>query len=110
MAGSASVSTSPNDTIRVTHRVVASAVDSLYPLYPLLGVKRLLTAPALCECRHRGLACRLVAMRWPTVFVVAKGQRPHPRRPDWRGVYLEDAAVNITVGENVEIVVVPLSG
>ena len=42
MAGSAGVSsTSPNVAIRVTHRVVASTVDSLYPLYPLLGVKRL---------------------------------------------------------------------
>src|SRR5262245_19071843 len=41
MAGSTGVSTSPNDAIRVTHRVVASTVDSLYPL---LGVKRLKAA------------------------------------------------------------------
>src|SRR5262245_26776139 len=53
---------------------------------------------------------RLVAMRRPTVFVVAKGQRPHPRRPDWRGVYLEDAADNITVGRHIVIVITPLTG
>src|SRR5215468_3867109 len=71
---------------------------------------RPLPPPAFGERRHGGLAARLIAVRRPTVFVVAKGQRPHPRRPDWRGVYLEDAADNITVGENVEIVVVPLTG
>ena len=40
----------------------------------------LLPPPALGERRHRGVAPRLVAVRWRTVLVVAKGQRPHPRR------------------------------
>src|SRR5262245_39630373 len=75
MAGSAGVSTSPNDAIRVTHRVVASNVDSLYPI---LGVKRLLPPPALGERCHRSLARRLVAVDRRAIFVLAIGQRPHP--------------------------------
>src|SRR6516165_4483678 len=71
---------------------------------------RPLPPPALGERRHGGLAARLIAVRRPTVFVVAKGQGPHPRRPDWRGMHLEDATDNGTVGEYVEIVVVPLTG
>src|SRR5262245_41606363 len=71
---------------------------------------RPLPPPALCECRHRGLACRLVAMRWPTVFVMAEGQRPHPRRTNRRGVDLKDAADYITVGQHIVIVITPLTG
>src|SRR5262249_56601654 len=83
--------------------------DSKFYRQSLLS-SRPLPPPALCECRHRSLACRRVAVRRPTVFVVAKGQRPHPRRPDWRGVYLEDAADNITVGQHIVIVITPLTG
>src|SRR5262249_14040155 len=90
-------------------------LDSAKELFGITASTRALSSrplppPALCERRHGGLTCRLVAMRWPPVFVVAKGQRPHPRRPDWRGMDLEDATDNGTVGENVEIVVVPLTG
>ena len=42
----------------------------------------LLPPPALSERRHRGLTCRLVAVRWLAVLVVANGQRPHPRRTE----------------------------
>src|SRR5262249_8050760 len=38
--------------------------------------------PALDEHCHCCLARRLVAVRWPAVLVVAKGQRPHPRRTE----------------------------
>jgi hypothetical protein len=31
-------------------------------------------------------------VKWSSVFVVPEGQRPHPRRPDWRSIGLEDAA------------------
>src|SRR5262249_13944678 len=71
---------------------------------------RPLPPPALCECRHRGLACRLVAMRWPSVFVMAEGQRPHPRRTNRRGVDLKDAADNSAIDEHIEILVVPFTG
>jgi hypothetical protein len=49
---------------------------------------RPLPPPAFCERGHRGFAARLIAVRRPAIFVVAKGQRPHPRRSDWRGVHL----------------------
>jgi len=70
---------------------------------------RPLPPPAFGERRHGGLAARLIAVRRPTVFVVAKGQRPHPRRPDWRGVYLEDAADNYAFGKHVVIIVAPVA-
>src|SRR5262245_1346766 len=71
---------------------------------------RPLPPPAFGERRHGGLAARLIAVRRPTVLVVAKGQRPHPRRPHWRRGSLEGAAADRTVGETVQLVVVPLTG
>jgi hypothetical protein len=47
---------------------------------------KLLPPPTLCECRHRRLARRLVAVRRRAVLMLPKGQRPQPRRPDRRGV------------------------
>jgi hypothetical protein len=41
---------------------------------------------------------------------MAKGQRPHPRRTLRRGVHLHDAADDGTIGEHIEVVVVPLAG
>src|SRR5262245_11082357 len=57
MACSADVSTSPSGAIRVTPRVVASTVDSLYPT--LLGVKRLKAA------RHVRLPVVSLDVRFP---------------------------------------------
>jgi hypothetical protein len=41
---------------------------------------------ALGERRHRGLARRLVTVRWRAVFVLAEGKGPRPRRPNRRSV------------------------
>src|SRR5215813_14268768 len=89
---------------------LSDLLDSAKELFGITASTRALSSrplppPALCECRHRGLACRLVVMRWPTVFVMAEGQRPHPRRTNRRGVDLKDAADNITVGQHIVIVV-----
>src|SRR5262249_54293669 len=40
-----------------------------------LPILELPPPPVLHKPCHGGLACRLVAMRWPTVFVMAEGQR-----------------------------------
>jgi Protein of unknown function (DUF3551) len=50
--------------------------------------------------RHRGLARPLVAVRWRAILMVPKGQRPHPRRADRRGVSLEDAGDNVASFSN----------
>src|SRR5215472_2897796 len=94
---------------------LSDLLDSAKDLFGITASTRALSSrplppPALCECRHRGLARRLVAVRRPTVFVVAKGQRPHPRRPDWRGMDLEDATDNSAIDEHIEILVVPFAG
>src|SRR5215510_8226553 len=72
-----------------------------------LPILELLPPPALGERRHRGLARRLVAVRWPTVFVMAEGQRPHPRRTNRRRVHLHDAADDGAIGEHVVVVLAP---
>src|SRR6516162_10660368 len=41
--------------------------------------------PALGERRHRSIACRLIAVDRPAIFVVAVGQRPEPRHPNGGG-------------------------
>src|SRR4029077_12137016 len=74
-----------------------------------LPILELLPPPALGERRHRGLARRLVAVRRHAVLMVAKGQRPHPRRALRCRVHLHDAADDCAVGENVEVVVGPLA-
>src|SRR2546430_5062090 len=66
--------------------------------------------PALGKCRHRSLARRPVAVRRRAVLVVAEGERPHPRRANWPGIGVEDAADDDAIGEHVEIVIVPLAG
>src|SRR5215472_17614762 len=94
---------------------LSDLLDSAKELFGITASTRALSSrplppPALGECRHRGLACRLVAMRWPTVFVMAEGQRPHPRRTNRRGVDLKDAADNSAIDEHIEILVVPFTG
>jgi hypothetical protein len=49
-------------------------------------------------------------VRRGAVLVVAEGERPHPRRSYRRRSGLEDATDDSVVGEDVEIVVVPLAG
>src|SRR5262249_4254164 len=46
-----------------------------------LPILELLPPPAFCECCHRGLTRRLVAVDRRVVFVAAIGQRPQP----WTG-------------------------
>ena len=41
-------------------------------------------------------------MRWPTVFVMAEGQRPHPGFPDRRCI--QDEADHGPIGQDAEIV------
>src|SRR5262249_18471 len=66
--------------------------------------------PALRECRHRGLARRLVAVRRPAVLMLAKGERPQPRLADRRGSHFHDSADDDAIAEHVEVVIVPLPG
>ena len=47
--------------------------------------------PALGERRHRGLTRRLVAVCRRAILMIAKGQRPHPRRALRCRVHLHDA-------------------
>src|SRR5215471_1283922 len=71
-----------------------------------LASTALLPPPALRERRHRGLARWLVVVRRRAVFVVSEGERPHPRRPYWRSVNLEDAAHNFAIGTHVALPIV----
>jgi hypothetical protein len=48
----------------------------------------LLPPPAFHERRHRGLARRRVAVCWGSIFMMPKGERPHPRRSYGRGICL----------------------
>ena len=72
-------------------------------------VLELLLPSALRERGHRRLACRLVAVGWRAVLMVAKAKRPHPRRTLRRGVHLHDAADDGAFDEHVEVVIVPLA-
>jgi hypothetical protein len=54
----------------------------------------------LANARIAGLARCGMAVRWRSIFVMAEGQRPHPRRADRRGVRLEDASARLT-GQNL---------
>jgi hypothetical protein len=52
---------------------------------------RLFPSPALGERRHRGLARRLITVRWCAVLVITVGQRPQPRHSHRRSYRLHDA-------------------
>jgi hypothetical protein len=39
--------------------------------------------------------------------MMPEGERPHPRRPDWRSVDLEDAADDDAFGQHVVVVIIP---
>src|SRR5215471_8395529 len=60
-------------------RPVRLITSRIFPVCPrkrtYLPILELLPPPALRERRHRGLACRLVAVSRPAVLVLAKGQR-----------------------------------
>src|SRR6516165_790205 len=68
-----------------------------------------LPPPALRECCHRGLARRLVSVRWRAILMIAKGERPHPRHANWHSGRLHDPANDDAVAEHVEVVVVPFA-
>src|SRR6516225_638220 len=70
----------------------------------------LLPPPALRERRHRGLARRLVSVRWRAILMIAKGQRPHPRHANWHSGRLHDPANDDAIAEHVEVVLIPLAG
>jgi hypothetical protein len=59
----------------------------------------LLPPPALGERGHRGLARRLVAVRWRAVFAIVEGDgspRPRPQRPvELRGELLEPSSARV---------------
>src|SRR5262245_47862454 len=76
----------------------------------MLVATALFSPPTLSECRHRGLARRLVAMRRRAVLAVAKAQRPHPRRALRCRVHLHDAADDDGICEHIIIVIAPLAG
>src|SRR5262245_4151413 len=56
-----------------------------------LPILELLPPPAFRECRHRGLARRLITVGRRAVLMVAKGERPQPRVPSGDAA-LHDAA------------------
>ena len=68
-----------------------------------------LPPPALRERSHGVLASRGVAVRGRAVFMVAEGERPHPRASDRRCVYFEDAADHQAIGNHVKVVLSPLA-
>jgi hypothetical protein len=74
---------------------------------PALGLPR---APRSSFQRLSGKGASYTGVRRRAIFVIPKGQRPHPRRSYWRSVNLEDAADDSADGVHVEIVVVPIAG
>src|SRR5262249_30511748 len=68
-----------------------------------------LPPPTLCERRHRCLATLSIAVRRRAILVVAKGQRPEPRRIYRRGRRLHDPADDDAIGNHVVVVVTPLA-
>jgi hypothetical protein len=50
----------------------------------LAGLFHSLLRQALRECCHCGLACRRISVRRLAVFLMPKGERPHPRFSDRR--------------------------
>ena len=56
------------------------------------------------------LTRRRVAVRWCPVFMMPKGQRPHPRRANWRGLCFHDAPDDDAISNHVVVVVTPLAG
>jgi len=46
--------------------------------------------PTLGECRHCDLACHSAAVSRCAIFVVAEGERSHPRRSYWCRCCLHD--------------------
>src|SRR5215471_18519440 len=62
------------------------------------------------ERRHRGFACRLVAVCWRAILMIAKGQRPHPRHANWHSGRLHDPANDDAIAEHAVVVIVPLAG
>src|SRR6516165_10236518 len=64
---------------------VKLGTSKCFQVYPrkrtYLPILELLRPSTLRERRHRGLACRRLAVRRRAVFVVLEGECPHPRLP-----------------------------
>src|SRR5262245_11768162 len=91
----------------------AKAARSLRPLgYVRFASKAdmpSLPPPALCECRHRGLARRRIAARGMTTLIVPECQRPQPGHSCGRGEGLKETTDNDAVRQHIEIVLVPFA-
>src|SRR5215469_14304917 len=81
-------------------------ISKCFPVAPESGtylpILELLPLPAFRERRHRGLPRRLVPVRRRAILMIAKGQRPHPRRTLRCRVHLENAADDSAIGEHVK--------
>src|SRR6266568_2078532 len=64
-----------------------------------------LSPPTLRECRHRGLARRLIAMDRRAILVIIERERPHPRHAHRHSGCPHDPADDAAVGEHVAIIV-----
>jgi hypothetical protein len=69
------------------------ALDPRRPIreadFPILELTSAATLRERGHRGHRGLARRRVAVRRRSIFMLAKGQRPHPRRTYSRGLQHE---------------------
>src|SRR5262249_7762580 len=70
-------------------------------------VRTLFAAPALSEGGHGSLARLRIAVGWPAVAVIAKGERPEPRRSYRRSHGFHDAPDHDVAREHVVVVLVP---
>src|SRR5262245_61583970 len=88
------------------------SMSKCFPVCPrkrtYLPILELLPPPALRERHHRGLARRLVAVRWRAVLALAKGQRPHPRRAFFG--WMDDFASKILRTSSVRVSEYKISG
>ena len=82
------------------HAVTQGAILQDRQFYSFSSFSR--TPPSRPRASPRSHARRAVLM-------IAKGQRPHPRRTLRRGVHLHDAADDGAFDEHVEVVIVPLA-
>src|SRR5262249_33862806 len=64
----------------------------------------------LGERRHCGLTCCCEVVCRRSIFVVAEGERPHPRRSHGRRGGVEDAADACALTQDVVVVLAPLAG
>jgi hypothetical protein len=98
---SASVSSKAIIAILSKTRPIARMLFSLSISFP---------PPTFRERCHGGLTALSIAVRGRAILVLPKSQRPHPRRPYRRRVYLQDTADYGAIGEHVVIILIPFRG